>query len=55
MIEDLRFVERQIPAPEYGEGFSKIGRILQAYDGHVWFDVPLMAESSNMKRMLGRE
>lgn len=48
MIEDLRFVERK----EYS-GFDantvKVLRILQAYDGHVWFDVPLYDEDGNKK------
>ncbi len=39
MIEDLRFVERiEMISPEHG---VKI-KILQAYDGNVWFDVPLV-------------
>lgn len=33
MIEDLRFIERD------GK------RILQASDGHVWFDVPLVTDN----------
>jgi hypothetical protein len=33
MIEDLRFIEREV------EG--RIFKILQANDGHVWYDVPL--------------
>lgn len=39
MIEDLRFVEREIMIDETTA--QKV-RILQAYDGHVWFDVPLV-------------
>lgn len=42
MIEDLRFVERSIPAPKYGEHIYETVRVLQAYDGHQWFDVPLV-------------
>lgn len=39
MIEDLRFIEREI---NIGNGCVQIVRILQTYDGHVWFDVPLV-------------
>jgi len=41
MIQDLRFVEREVPAEN---GYTKTIRILQAYDGHEWFDVPLVRE-----------
>ena len=51
MIQKLRFVERQVlvDAPQYGEGYSivKIERVLQAYDGHEWVDVPLVGEINN--------
>ena len=40
MIEDLRFIER-ISYPILDNSKPKVLRILQAYDGHVWFDVPL--------------
>lgn len=46
MIEDLRFVEREI---DNGDGTAKTVRILQASDGHVWFDVPLYDEDGNKK------
>lgn len=42
MIEDLRFVERFVPAPELGENMGRTVKILQASDGYVWFDVPLV-------------
>ena len=38
MIEDLRFVKRYVSLPE---GAGEIIRVLQAYDGNVWFDIPL--------------
>lgn len=52
MIEDLRFVLKQEPfdareelKKQLGESYvSKGVRILQAYDGHVWFDVPFAGE-----------
>ena len=48
MIEDLRFVEREFlePRPDIGANVSQrvTKRILQAYDGHAWFDVPLFIE-----------
>ncbi len=61
-IHGLRFVERQVPAPEYGEGFSKLVRILQMqvppdeesekYGGYhpIWIDVPLVQESPDDAR-----
>jgi len=50
MIQDLRFIQRNEPIDpieaakkERNEAFIGIAkRILQAYDGHVWFDVPLV-------------
>lgn len=47
MIYDLRFIERNTTAPEYAVGKGKTVRILQAYDGHVWFDVPLITGDDN--------
>lgn len=41
MIEDLRFVEKLITIDM---DTGKWVKILQAYDGHVWFDVPLIKE-----------
>lgn len=38
MIEDLRFIEREMTDGHVGW----VAKILQAYDGHVWFDVPLV-------------
>jgi hypothetical protein len=53
----LRFVERVVPAPEYGEGIGKTARILQQWweDGFgdlangvtlygEWRDIPLETE-----------
>ena len=49
----LRFVERVVPAPEYGEGIGKTVRILQQwYEWDIqyptasgeWRDVPLEKE-----------
>jgi len=46
VIEDLRFVEREVadPIQPYGKDYTIVRtvKILQAYDGHVWFDVPLV-------------
>ena len=42
MIEDLRFIKRYVPIIENGETGLKELRILQTYDGHTWFDVPLV-------------
>ena len=42
MIEDLRFIRLSEPAPEFGPGISRTVRVLQAYDGHQWFTVPLV-------------
>lgn len=55
-IHGLRFVERMVPSPEYGEGFAKMGRILQMQvapseeaerqGGYhaIWIDIPLVKE-----------
>lgn len=40
MIEDLRFV--LVPSDD-SQGGTKISKILQAYDGHQWYAVPLVA------------
>ena len=39
MIEDLRFVEREMTDGQVGW----TAKILQAYDGYIWFDVPLVS------------
>ncbi len=48
MIEDLRFIEIEEKQPD-GPVSGLLGkkRILQAYDGHVWYDVPLVMETAN--------
>lgn len=47
MIEDLRFVEREIAYIDREDTKLKTLRILQAFDGHVWFDVPLVKPEQN--------
>ena len=44
MIEDLRFIERVFSENTV---FECRGKILQAYDGHVWFDVPVVESKTN--------
>jgi len=51
----FRFIERTVPAPEYGEGIGKTVRILQQWwaverEGQItptgeWLDVPLEEEA----------
>jgi len=56
MIEDLRFIEREDSEPC---GMSRDGmqiyriikiKVLQAYDGHVWYDVPLIEEEQSVPK-----
>lgn len=57
MIEDLRFVDRSVPMNEAERLRANIGqpyidktvKILQAYDGHQWFDVPLVAQQQEKR------
>jgi hypothetical protein len=46
----LRFVERGVPAPEYGEGFEKTVRILQQWweDGNTVLAVLLKDNEGNV-------
>jgi hypothetical protein len=45
----LRFVERGVPAPEYGEGVGKIVRILQQWweDSYVTLSVHVTDKDGN--------
>lgn len=55
MIEDLRFVEKIVcvdPDLIIDRPYQK-RKILQAYDGYVWFDVPLVIEPT--QRMKGED
>lgn len=45
MIEDLRFVVRYVPADEVGSDIVRPMMILQAYDGHSWFDVQIVTDT----------
>ncbi len=33
MIVDIRYLERRVPAPQYGEGYTEIGKVLQIRQG----------------------
>lgn len=46
MITDLRWVEREEIVKQYDAGSvtARIIKVLQAYDGHTWFDVPTVKE-----------
>lgn len=43
MIQDLRYIER--PCVAFDGTIYETRKILQAYDGHVWFDVPLVQQA----------
>lgn len=45
MITDLRFIERMEPYPVPAQRGMRLVRILQYYDGHNWFDVPMVREA----------
>ncbi len=40
----LRFFERKLPAPEYGENINKTVRTLQQWCEGEWRDVPMEKE-----------
>lgn len=55
MATELRFIERSIPAPEYGDNIAKRGKILQYRTDYgligttsrfwnKWVDVPFIEE-----------
>ena len=53
MIEDLRFIEREMPDEK--QGWLIKTKILQAYDGYIWFDVPLVRGEEEPTQSVDKE
>lgn len=47
MIKDIRWLERSEVLETYPDGIqlAKPVKVLQAYDGEKWFDVPVAGET----------